>query len=167
MMDWEALWTWLGNLAAGSSVIGLAIIVWQQIKQTKAAEEDIRAFIHLDLKKTNVNKNSADMLALVIYNSGDVSAENVFITSLDGKRWFALNGENPPEFTSKQSTLRVLPGEELEFLLGPTKELKVYFETEVKLSLSYKALPRNDKVFKDEQVLSMNPMRYLVRRQIH
>ena len=156
---------WLSQLASVATIASLILIVYQLFKQSKSLEAEVRAYLHLDVKRLKF-KNGRDMVALTIFNSGDSAAEDVYIHASGSTRWFALNGSAAPEFSKPTSKLRVLPGEELTFLLGPLRELADYKTVGIPVSVRYREIQAKKKQVVESQVLGFEPQKYLLERKI-
>ncbi len=156
---------WLTPFASLATILSLLIIIYQQFQQSRSLEADIRAYLHVDVKKVRF-KNRNEMVALTIYNSGEVTAENVQILAESEAKWFSLNGGGSPEFVTSESKLHVLPGEELTFLLGPLNELPIYKKVGLIVNIRYRKIPERKKVTEEQQLLSLEPQRYLLERKL-
>ena len=162
-IDWL---DWLGAAASVATVFALVIVVIQQIRQSRAIEADVRAFLHLSVQK-EVFKDKRVMVTLSIFNSGDVTAEEIMIRSENSANWFALQGAFPPEFANENSKLNVRPREEIKFLLGPLDSLSDYKSTGFVVECQYLHLPRKRKATSEKTHLTLAPQRYVLERKLH
>lgn len=159
------LFDWLGAVASIATVSALVVVVFQQFRQSRAVEADIRAFLHLTVQK-EVFKDKRVMVTLSIFNSGDVTAEAVKIRS-ESEAWFALQGTTPPEFTKENSNLSIRPREEIKFLLGPLDSLRDYKDKGIDVECEYVHLPRKYKITSEKTHLTIKPQRYVLERRLH
>ncbi|MEY4321242.1 MAG: hypothetical protein RLZZ471_1183 [Actinomycetota bacterium] len=157
---------WLSNAASVVTILGFIALIVQQVRQSRASEDEIRAYLHVDIRKVKSTKG-IDMVELILYNSGRVPAEKVRLEVDESIVWFSLNGSRPPEIAKSDSSLRVLPGEELSFLLGPLKNLSQLRDSSVQANLIYTSIPRKKDEVRELQSLSLLEKRYLVSRKIH
>lgn len=163
MIEWL---DWLGAVASVATVSALVIVIIQQIRQSRAVEADIRAFLHLSIQK-EVFKDKRMMVNLSIFNSGDVTAEEIKIRSENSATWFALQGSLPPEFANESSKLKVRPREEIKFLLGPLDSLSEYKSAGFVVECQYLHLPRKRKATSEKTHLTLAPQRYILERKLH
>lgn len=152
--------------ASAATITALVIVIIQQVRQSRAIEADVRAFLHLSVQKETF-KDKRAMVTLSIFNSGDVTAQSVRIRPTTSSTWFALQGQVPPEFAKSESTLSIRPGEEIKFLLGPLGALEVYEREGVEVECNYIYLPRKRKGASELTTLTLTPQRYVLERKIH
>ena len=148
--------------ASLAAIIGLAIVVAQQIQSRRLLEAQTRPYIYISCRK--LIRNSKPMVALEIRNSGNSPAYNLIITAVGNEPFHELSGSTKLPFVNPEAILNVLPGQRLTYLIGSAAKnssVPLAQGQHVAVTLTYRGGTKG-KVYAEEVVLTMSTASFLV-----
>lgn len=148
--------------SALATVIGLVIVVFQQIRSRRLLELQTRPYVYISCRK--VTRDGKSMVVLDIRNTGKTPAFDLTIEAMGTAPFHELNGSSKLPFVNQQATLNVLPGQRLTYLIG-AGDKKSNFPLaqgqEVSVAVNYRGDKRG-KTYTDEVVLTLSTSSFLV-----
>lgn len=152
----------LETAASMATLLGLAIVVAQQIQARRLLEAQTRPYIYISCRK--LMRSGKPMVALDIRNSGNSPAYNLNITGVGNQTFHMLSGSTKLPFVNPKTTLNVLPGQRLTYLIGSAAKNSSFplaQGREVLVTATYRGRAKG-KQYSDEVVLTMSTASFLV-----
>jgi hypothetical protein len=152
----------LDMAASLAAIIGLVIVVIQQIQSRLLLEAQTRPYIYISCRK--MIRNGKSLVVLDIRNSGKSPASEVIITSIDGNEFHSLKGSSKLPFVNEQTTLNVFPGQRLSYLIGSAdknSQFPLAKGDELTVEVKYRGA-RRDKIYSEQFVLTLSTSSFLV-----
>jgi hypothetical protein len=149
-----------------ATILGFAIVAFQQIRSRKLIEQQTRPYVYLECRK--VTKDSKAMVALQITNVGKTPAYDVNIVAEPEQALHALSGSSKLPFVNPNAALDVLPGQRLTYLIGSaakTSDFPLAKGIEVTVAVQYGGR-KAGKRYSEKAVLTLSTSSFLVGSEI-
>ena len=148
--------------ASLAAIIGLAIVVDQQIQSRRLLEAQTRPYIYISCRK--FFRSAKPMVALEIRNSGNSPAYNLIITAAGNEPFHNLSGSTNLPFVNPGTILNVLPGQRLTYLIGSAAKNSSFplaQGRDVIVTVTYRGGAKG-KLYSENVVLTMSTASFLV-----
>lgn len=152
----------LETVSTIAALIGLAVVVVQQVQSRRLIEAQTRPYIYISCRR--LVRNAKSMVALDIKNSGNSPAYDLQITALDNEPFHSLNGSSKLPFVSTSASMTVLPGQRLTYLIGTAAKGSTFALSkgkDIPVTVTYRGQTKG-KAYSEDFVLSLSSASFLV-----